>query len=630
MGLERHNKYVRNYLDVSNAYASMYLSAVVIVLELWMIVSLVINIFSGGRRHDNSWIIKHLSAYVALLLAAIHMLVHGIKILRGKHTNRNERRLVTALFSILCLIFGMYISYLDYAKGEQVLAFVTMELFVFSLIIWRPILSFLALAASFGMFYWMCDRAIPASYSYQVNLFTTWLAIVMAEFNVYQQKIREAKKTEHLESVNEHLKSITVDDELTGIPNMHSFRNRVMAMLQDESIDISTKTFLFLDIENFKNYNDMHGFWAGNAFLISVAQTIRDTFAGELVARFSDDHFVVFAEREGVQEKLSAIKSHIQSGDTEIHLGLKTGAYTPQERGCSPITACDHARYACNSIKKKSNQDFCEYTDQMDSFFIKKQYVLNNIDTALEKGWIKVYYQPVVWAEDKKLCGLEALARWEDPKYGMLSPAIFVPVLEEYRQIHKLDMYILNRACHDTGEAYKNNLPVIPVSINFSRLDFDVSDVVAEVNACVQRHGISKNDIHIEITESALTENDVHLRKAMEQFRAEGYSLWLDDFGSGYSGLNVLKEYQFDMMKIDMKFLHNFSENQKTQPILKNVIALAREIGMQTLTEGVETPEASEFLHSIGCDRLQGFLFGKPMPIEQLRAEIAAGTYIVE
>ena len=266
----------------------------------------------------------------------------------------------------------------------------------------------------------------------------------------------------------------------------------------------------------------------------------------------------------------------------------------------------------------------------MDSFFIKKQYVLNTIDTALEKGWIKVYYQPVVWTENKKLCGLEALARWEDPKYGMLSPGVFVPVLEEYRQIHKLDMYILDCACRDTGEAYQQNLPVIPVSINFSRLDFDVADVVAEVDACVQKHGISKQDIHIEITESALTENDVHLRKAMERFRAEGYSLWLDDFGSGYSGLNVLKEYQFDMMKIDMKFLHNFSENQKTQPILKNVIALAREIGMQTLTEGVETSEASEFLHSIGCDRLQGFLFGKPMPKEQLRAEIAAGTYIVD
>ena len=188
----------------------------------------------------------------------------------------------------------------------------------------------------------------------------------------------------------------------------------------------------------------------------------------------------------------------------------------------------------------------------------------------------------------------EALARWNDPTYGLISPAVFVPI-----------------------------------SINFSRLDFELSDPVKEVSTCIDKYKISKDDIHVEITETALTETDNKLQTAMNSFREKGFSLWLDDFGSGYSGLNVLKDFTFDMMKIDMKFLSKFSENEKTRPILSSIIALAKNIGMQTLTEGVETKEAYSFLKSIGCQRLQGYLFGKPMPKDEFLKKILPGEYSV-
>ena len=150
-----------------------------------------------------------------------------------------------------------------------------------------------------------------------------------------------------------------------------------------------------------------------------------------------------------------------------------------------------------------------------------------------------------------------------------------------------------------------------------------------ELERCITKYGLSKNAIHVEITESALSSNDEKLKHSLEAFRKNGNSLWLDDFGSGYSGLIVLKDYSFDLIKIDMAFLSHFSENQKSQTILSGIISLAQKIGMQTLSEGVETKESYEFLKTIGCQRLQGYLFGKPMPKEELMQKIRNGTYTI-
>ena len=264
----------------------------------------------------------------------------------------------------------------------------------------------------------------------------------------------------------------------------------------------------------------------------------------------------------------------------------------------------------------------------MDILFHRKQYIINNIDSAIKKGFIKVYYQPVVWSKTKKLCGLEALARWDDPEYGFLPPASFVSVLEEYRLIYKLDLFVLESVCKDMSSYQQDGKACIPVSVNFSRVDFEMIDVASEVDRIVNQYDIHNTNIHVEITESALSDNNIKLRTAMSKIRDGGYSLWLDDFGSGYSALNVLKDYSFDMMKIDMKFLVSFSENQKTRTILQSIMQMAKGLGMNTLSEGVETENAAEFLSSIGCERLQGYLFGKPMPKDVLISKLNDGTYV--
>ena len=179
-------------------------------------------------------------------------------------------------------------------------------------------------------------------------------------------------------------------------------------------------------------------------------------------------------------------------------------------------------------------------------------------------------------------------------------------------------MFVVEKVCQNFVYAKENGLEMLPVSLNFSRIDFDSINIAEDVEACLQKYSIDKKFIHIEVTESTLSENDEKLKETLKKFRRNGYSLWLDDFGSGYSGLNVLKEYDFDMMKIDMKFLSDFSGNEKARLILKTIMNMAKELHMGTVTEGVETEEAYQFLKENGCEQIQGYLFGRPMPDKEL------------
>lgn len=538
-------------------------------------------------------------------------------------------------FAVVAISFGIFISYLDYQKGEHALAFITVEIITMGIMIWRPITSISLVTASFLLFYFICDSTNSASYATQLNLFTVWLAIVITTVGRFHQKSIEAKNAEHIENMNLYLGEVAVTDEATGIGNMLAFRNEVGEIRSNNAEDFLSRNFLFLDILNFKSYNEKHGFDEGTRFLNAIAHTIKYTFPEDPVARFSDDHFVIFAKRDSsnstaeIESKLSSIRNKIKKSDPEVKLGLKVGSYTPEDVMCHIITACDFARYACESINKKYDVDYCEYTTASAEDFARKQYVINNIDKAISQGYIQIYYQPVVLAKNKELCGFEALARWIDPNYGFMPPYTFIPVLEEYRQIHKLDAYVLQEVCRDILNAKAQKIPVFPISVNFSKIDFELMNIEELLEGLVEGQNIDKDRIHIEVTESALSQDDGLLRKTLQRLKEKNYPLWLDDFGSGYSGLNLLKEYEFDMMKIDMAFLKNFSTMPKSRPILKNVIALANDIKMKTLAEGVETEDAFEFLREIGCERIQGYLFGKPMPKEEAIEKIKNGTFIL-
>ena len=627
LGIEKFTKYTNNYFDQSNIRSSFYVASIVVVLEFWMICSTLFFQFVGELNRSKQWLVIHLSCYAVLLISALVLLIYSILHVKKIVENHKTWWGIRCFFSIISMAFGIYISYLDYLKGEQFITLMTMTILVFCFTVWRPFFSILILAGSYGFFFYLCHTRIPASYATKVNLGIVLIIILLCAINSYRQKLSEAKKDERLEQAHDILLKLSISDEVTGIANMNYFRGQAFELMNKPDITVTDYIYLFFDIENFKMLNQKYGFWEGNTFLKNFANLLNEKFPGAITAHFSNDNFVVLTKDEKIKEKILEICKIVSEYQYDIKLGLKVGAYKPENKEVLPLVACDHARYACNSIKKYYNITYCLYDNEMSLRFQKKQYIINNFDNAVKNEHIKVYYQPVVTASTGKLCGLEALARWDDPQFGFLSPADFIETLEEYHQIHRLDMFVVDRVCRDIAQAKKIRSKLVPVSLNFSRLDFDSLNLAKEVGDCLEKYNIDKDLIHIEVTESTLSEDDVKLQEELKSFRAQGYALWLDDFGSGYSGLNVLKEYDFDLLKIDMKFLSNFEGNKKARQILKNVINLAKDLGMQTLTEGVESQEACDFLRDNGCEKLQGFLFGKPMPKDAIEKLLDHGTF---
>ena len=637
LGFDKQSRYVHDYFYMTNMRASIYMSIVVIVLEIWMIIRMTIQIFHYNLQSKFAhYFEKYYANYFVLLASGVLMLIFAVRYIKGKTKDRAVGYVIKWVFTFVCIYFGIKISMNDYSKGEQILTFLTMELFSLCLLTWKPFSAFLISGASYLYFYYRISEMVAVNTgevgttdATRINFFIMWLSTMMVCIANYNNTRAQAIKDENLEHINTYLSKISVEDELTGIHNMVYFRNEAEKLLNYVTTDRENIIFLFFDVENFKSYNEKYGFHAGNELLIKLAHMIDDAFKSSLVSRYSDDHFVVLTRSDGVQNVIGQLSGEVKKLQKEVHLELKCGAYKPVGDEADISLACDRARFACNSIKKHYDRALRLYDKSLEDKFQLKQYIVNNIDTAIENDYIKVYYQPIVNIEDGRICGLEALARWQDPNYGLLSPGAFIEILEEYRQIYKLDKYIIEAVCRDYRESVDRNRPFAPVSLNFSRLDFELCDIVGYLCDTVEKYNVPKKFIDVEITESALTDQKDFLPNAIKELRSYGYKVWLDDFGSGYSSLNVLKDYQFDVLKIDMKFLSGFRNNERTRPILENIVNLTKQLKMVSLTEGVETKEQFDFLGTIGCERAQGYLFSKPVPLEELRERIASGELSV-
>ena len=252
----------------------------------------------------------------------------------------------------------------------------------------------------------------------------------------------------------------------------------------------------------------------------------------------------------------------------------------------------------------------------MDHSSIKRIDFVFHLEKAIENGEFEVYYQPIIHTISGSLCGFEALVRWHHPKLGFLTPMQFLPSLEETKQIYHLDIHIIEKVCQWYTTLKAANKPVVPVSVNLSRSDFESEDMFRVVESMTQKYGVPRNMLNIEITESAFSERESLMASNVERFRNAGYQVWMDDFGSGYSSLNTLKDYVFDELKIDMGFLSDMS--LKSKRIIRSIISMAKDISMVTIVEGVETQEQVDFLKNIGSDRMQGYFFSKPLPYEEL------------
>ena len=247
-------------------------------------------------------------------------------------------------------------------------------------------------------------------------------------------------------------------------------------------------------------------------------------------------------------------------------------------------------------------------------------YIESSFENAIENDYIQAFYQPVIRTVSRQLCSFEALARWIDPEYGVIFPDEFIPVLEKNNLIHILDQHILRQVCARIRRSATEGRTPVPVSVNLSRLDFFLCDIFEAVDGIVGEYELPHDMIYFEITESVMAEQKDMMLGIVEKFRNAGYQIWMDDFGSAYSSLNVLKEYSFNEIKMDMGFMRPF--NQKSKRIATAVVEMAKSLEIHTLAEGVENEEQVRYMRNIGCEKVQGYFFGRPMPYEDAVAHL--------
>ena len=249
-----------------------------------------------------------------------------------------------------------------------------------------------------------------------------------------------------------------------------------------------------------------------------------------------------------------------------------------------------------------------------------EKHIESHIEEAIAEKQVKVYLQPNVRGLTQRVCEAEALSRWIDPKYGMIYPGDFISVLEKALKIHLLDLYVFREICKNLGERLERKETVFPISLNFSRLDFNIGDFLDQLESIVEQYHVPKNLLHIEVTESVVMHNEGYMKYVVKKLHELGYQVWMDDFGSGYSSLNLVKEFEFDTFKIDMRFLSDMGK--KSLIIIYSILYMAKEIGIHTVAEGVETEEQFRFLKHAGCERMQGYYFGRPEPMENWLSDL--------
>ncbi|MBO6229640.1 MAG: GGDEF domain-containing protein [Ruminiclostridium sp.] len=629
LGLYRNPRYIEDRLKEADVRSAMFLSAVVAMVEIWMIVRYIVQWVIPGKVESLAEFFHYTSSFWYFFAAAAALFIYCVLYLKNKfrYLNKISRLLIFAFFAI-AMYFGVVTSMKDFAKGRMVTCFLTMMMYVTVICVWRPFTSLiLTFVCGFGFVYLLnnftFDKAgeqVVMESGDLVNYITFILIVIILELAVYFQRYGDASKSYKLQ-----LASVT--DTVTGIPNMRKFDSDAEKYTEKCLAEGKNPVYLMFDIANFHTYNDRYGYKGGDELLEKVGHIIVEEFAGEPAARDSADLFVALTSSEDPKARAASVRDKVRAEfPSETYLDVKVGAYAPGDSTNEPRLAADRAGYATKQVRVEECF-YREYDEKMNKDHTLRQYVLNNIDEAVKEGYIKVFYQPVMLSEDGTICGCEALARWDDPKIGFLSPGVFIPVLEEGRQIHKLDLCIYEQVCKRLRDCLDKGLPALPASMNFSRLDFELMDAVGELEALVEKYSIPKHHLHVEITESTLTQDVQGLKQAMDRLHKSGYVIWLDDFGSGYSSLNVLKDFDFDLLKIDMEFLKNFNGNENSRKIIGTIIDLAKKLNMETLSEGVETQEAVDFLREAGCGRLQGYFYGKPMPYEDILAKIEDGTY---
>lgn len=410
-------------------------------------------------------------------------------------------------------------------------------------------------------------------------------------------------------------------DRLTGVLSKEFFYQRARQVLlenPDKEYDI-----ICSDIENFKLINDVFGISTGDNLLREVADLyLRLVGEKGICSRFQGDQFACLIERQYTytNEMFIDAASELCSLAGVKKVILKWGIYAIEDKTYPVEQMCDWALLAVESIKGQYGKYFTVYDETLRDKLLWEQAITDSMESALADGQFLVYLQPKYRIKDYRLSGAEALVRWNHPEWGLQSPAVFIPLFEKNGFITKLDQFVWNKACEYLSLWDMQGLSLDSISVNVSRADIYHADIANILLHTVKKHGIRPERLHLEITESAYTEDPHQIIDTINHLRQLGFVVEMDDFGSGYSSLNMLNQMLLDILKLDMKFIQNETAKSSDHGVLRFIMGLARSMNLSVIAEGVETQEQLERLRELGCDFVQGYYLAKPMADQEFRA----------
>lgn len=419
-------------------------------------------------------------------------------------------------------------------------------------------------------------------------------------------------------SLLKELNNVMNYDPLTEIYSKNKFFSASKALLKDNPD--KQFAFLRLDIDRFKLINSFFGTAYGDRLLKRVAKRIRDfakTTECCTFGRIDADVFGIFTPYQGKEETVKQIEQAVEDMkklSASYNIMIVYGVYVVTDRSLPISFMCDRAALAAKTVKGHYMKSYAFYDDKMRLSIENEQNIINEMSDALENHEFVPYYQPKYDVKTNKPVVAEALARWIHPTKGFISPGVFIPIFEKNGFISKLDFYIWECVCKQLKEWKDKGVPLFPVSVNVSRVNLynpNLSKIIIELT---KKYDVDPKYFNIEITESVYTDDNVMIDDITSQLRNNGFTILMDDFGSGYSSLNVLKDVQVDMLKMDMMFMFKAKYDGRAETIISSVIRMAKWLNIPVIAEGVDRAEQVEFLKSVGCDYIQGFYYSKPLP----------------
>lgn len=446
-----------------------------------------------------------------------------------------------------------------------------------------------------------------------VSSLITWLFIF----------IMHTKNQIFLEKLNDKLKDIVYKDELTGDGNLKKFKLDAEKLIKENS-EIKFAVF-YLDFENFKYCNDVLGYKFGDYILKEYNKLLKEDMKDkETFGRVSADRFVVLRKykdkhelierQKHIDEKLKKIveKSN-ERYNAAIYYGICCLEDIKEEMKIDELI--DKANFAQKTIKGQVI-NYAFYNENIRNKMREENYIRDNILKAIENEEFVVYFQPKVELKEKKIRNAEALARWKNSLGKLIPPGLFIPILEKDLLISVLDQYVFEKTCQWLKKQMKECKRILPVSVNVSKMQFYSLDFIEVYSKLKKKYGVPNNIVIIEFTESAIFNDIKRVKEIIDELHINGFLCSIDDFGNGYSSLNALKDMKVDSLKIDSLFFNESENKRREEIIIKGIITLAKELNMKTVAEGIEKQEQVDFLREAGCDLIQGYIFYRPMPIE--------------